>query len=498
MRERLEKAGYEVERNLLYCLLADYGSYKKVKKYTDINDFNCDEYKNIFSLVSTLYDSANFKSITKYTLKTVSYEKGMSDSDFMMLESFVDMASMVKEDLDFEGTYSLFRKINGMRKLSHQINISGGMENFLYNIYNDSNSADDIRRKIDSITKSCFREYRVSTKACDLSKGMVSYVQNDMFSNDGTSIPFDKSNYFLQMYSKGIHVGVTFWGSFSGSGKTSSVIPFFCIPILESGQKLLGIFNEQEENEIRQLFLMAYIAIVKGDTKGIFRQNMNYEGRHKFSDEQYQYLCDCAREFEERYDGRLEFVFTPRFTEDDIEALIEEYKRLGYDNVLLDTFKQEDSTNGWEGMDNLAKKMDGLSKDLGIKIICTVQLAQHMSWRKYLTASCISKAKSIKEVAASFYMFRWLRPEEIPNIKYSKFEKDNTTNKWHWVTKDLEATYIDQYGEVRQKSFIALFNDKQRKAECGNVILYEADLGRMYFREVGMTTSIKNDDNGGR
>ena len=864
MRERLEKAGYEVERNLLYCLLADYGSYKKVKKYTDINDFNCDEYKNIFSLVSTLYDSANFKSITKYTLKTVSYEKGMSDSDFMMLESFVDMASMVKEDLDFEGTYSLFRKINGMRKLSRQINISGGMENFLYNIYNDSNSADDIRRKIDSITKSCFREYRVSTKACDLSKGMVSYVQNDMFSNDGTSIPFNKSNYFLQMYSKGIHVGVTFIGGHSGSGKalpltsklytkngyilmkdvkigdeifgedgklhkvvgvfpqgkkqkvritfsdntftdccedhlwnvyelnrrpqskvkkltpqekadrwptttmsvkemvekgwlresydkkqdrqmfaskfhipitkpvefevkehyidpyllgvligdgyllgdsmafstneeyiykkvdlilkdigyevkrkegdgyryrianmiknvasplkkeirrlglnvkshekfipneykfdsvenrlallrgifdtdgsvrgartaittispklkediiwlcqslgmtatisedardkyvgndrcynisiqfnegfepftspkhssrytkpkrkqfvrryirnieyldeyvemqcisvdnptklyltdnfiathnTTITIPFFCIPILESGQKLLGIFNEQEENEIRQLFLMAYIAIVKGDTKGIFRQNMNYEGRHKFSDEQYQYLCNCAREFEERYDGRLEFVFTPRFTEDDMEALIEEYKRLGYDNVLLDTFKQEDSTNGWEGMDNLAKKMDGLSKDLGIKIICTVQLAQHMSWRKYLTASCISKAKSIKEVATSFYMFRWLRPEEIPNIKYNKFERDNTTNKWHWVTKDLEATYVDQYGEVRQKSFIALFNDKQRKAECGNVILYEADLGRMYFREIGMTTSIKNDDNGGR
>lgn len=496
MIERLEKAGYEVERNLLFCLLGDYNNYKKVKKYIEPNDFNCDEYRNIYSLICVLYDSANFKSITKYTIKTISFEKGMSNDDVNTLDSFIEMSSMVKEDLDFDGTYSLFRKINGMRKLIIETKKQGGIENFLFNIYNQSNNADEIKNKIDSITKSCFKEYKISTRACDLTKGMVEYVKNGMFLFDGTSIPFDKSNYFLQMYSKGIHVGVTFWGATSGAGKSSTVIPFFAIPILESGQKLLGIFNEQEEFEIRQLFLMAYISIIKKDTKGIFRQNMNYEGRNKFTEEQYDYLCQCAREFEERYEGRLEFVFTPRFTEDDLEILITDYDRLGYKNILLDTFKQEDSTNGWEGMDNLAKRMDGLSKDLGLKIICTVQLAQHMSWRKYLTASCIGKAKSIKEVATSFYMFRWLRQEEIPNIKYSKFEKDEQTGKYHWKQYNLVPVYIDKYGQERPKTYIALFNDKQRKSECGNVIIYEADLGRMYFKEMGMTVSIKNDDNG--
>lgn len=496
MRERLEKAGYEVERNLLFCVMGDYGNYKKVKKYVEPNDFNCDEYKNIYSLISMLYDSANFKSITKYTLKTITLEKGMSNDDLSSLESFVDMASMIKEDMDFEGTYSLFRKINGMRKMINEMQKQGGVEKFLFNVYNESDSADDIKRKIDNITKHCFREYRVSSVVSDLSKGMVDYVKNEMFENKGTSIPFDKNFFFLQQYSKGIHVGVTFWGSWSGMGKSTTVIPIFAIPILESGQKLLGIFNEQEESEIRQLFLMAYISMVKKDTKGIFRQNMNYEGRNRFTEEQYEYLCQCAKEFEERYDGRLEFVFTPRFAEDDLEALIEEYKRLGYDNVLLDTFKQEDSTNGWEGMDNLAKRMDGLSKDLGIKIICTIQLAQHMSWRRYLTASCIGKAKSIKEVATSFYMFRWLRPEEIPNIKYQTFKRDESTGKFHPVTLDLEPYYIDKHGEKRNKNYIALFNDKQRKSECGQVIIYEADLGRMYFREMGITYSIKNDDNG--
>lgn len=862
MRERLEKAGYEVERNLLFCLLGDYGNYKRVKKYTTVDDFNCEEYKNIFTLISILYDSANFKSISKYTIKTISYDKGMSNDDIATLESFVDMASMVKEDMDFEGTYSLFRKINGMRKLVSGMQKYGGFENYFFNLYEKSNNAEEIKNGIDNVAKACFKEYRVAIQSCDMSKGMVDYIKNEMFVSDGNSIPFDRNFFFLQQYSKGIHVGVTFIGGHSGTGKclpltsklytkdgyilmkdvkigdeifgedgklhkvvgvfpqgkkqkvritfsdntftdccedhlwsvyessrkpkskvrkltpqevedrwqtttmsvkeiiekgwlregydskqnrpmfssklhipitkpvefekkehyidpyllgvligdgyllgtglafstseeyiykkvdsilkdmgyevrrkegdgyryrianilqnapnklkqeiyrlelnvkshekfipneykfdsvenrlallrgifdtdgsvrgarttistispklkddiiwlcqslgmtatvsedvrdkyvgndrcysisiqfnegfepftspkhssrytkpkrkqfvrryirnieyldeyvemqcisvdnptklyltnnfivthnTTITIPFFCIPILESGQKLLCIGNEQTANEFRQLFLMAYIALVKKDTKGIFRQNMNYEGKNRFTPEQYEYMCECAREFEERYNDKLQFVFTPRFTEDELESLIEEYHRLGYNNVLLDTFKQEDSTNGWEGMDNMAKRMDGLSKDLGLKIICTVQLAQHVSWRRYLTANCIGKAKSIKEVATSLYMFRWLRPEEIPNIKYQTLKRDETTGKLHPVTMDLEPYYIDKHREKRNKNYIALFNDKQRKSECGHVIIYEADLGRMYFREMGITYSIKNDDNG--
>lgn len=494
MKNRLEQAGYEIERNLLFGLLRDYRNFKKINKYVEANDFNCDEYRSIYLLIQSLYGSNNFKKIDKLTLKTIGLEKGLSANDVFVLESFLDISNGI--EVDFEGTYSLFRKINGMRKLFNIAQQHGGIENMLFDIYNEAKDADTVKNNLERLAKSCFKEYKSSSRMVDMSKGMLEYVQNHMFANEGKSIPFGKQFFFLQQYSKGIHVGVTFWGGFSGTGKSTTVIPIFCIPILESGQKLLSIHNEQDEMEIRQLYLFAYIAMVKRDTKGIFRQNMNYEGKNKFSQEQYDYLCQCAVEFEKRYESRLEFVFTPRFAEDDLENLIEEYNRLGYKNVLLDTFKQEDSTNGWEGMDNMAKRMDGLSKDLELKIVCTVQLAQHMSWRKYLTASCISKAKSIKEVATSFYMFRWLRPEEIPNIKYSHFVKDQSTGNYHWISEQLPLDYIDQHGQRRPKNYIALFNDKQRKSECGQIILIEADLGRMYFKEIGITTSIKNDDNG--
>ena len=494
IKEKIEQANMGVERDLLLGLCNKYDNFKKVSKYVDEKDFICEEYRSLYKIIASMYSNANFKSITQSSVEIYSSDKGMSSDDKDRILAFIEFGKM--SEIDFDGTYSMFRKISGMTKLMREGKKYGGLENMFYNIYETSDNADQIRHQIDYLSKLCFKDYRTTTRVVDMSKGMEEYVRNRMFANDGRSVSFLKKFFFLQQYSKGIHVGVTFWGSFSGAGKTTTVIPIFSIPILESGQKLLSIHNEQEEDEIRQLYLMAYIAMVKGDTKGIFRQNFNFEGRNKFTDEQFEYLCQCAREFEERYKGRLEFVFTPRFTEDDIESLIEEYHRLGFDNVLLDTFKQEDSTNGWEGMDNLAKKIDGLSKDLGMKIICTIQLAQHVSWRKYLTANCIGKAKSVKEVATSLYMFRWLRPEELPYIKYSKFQKDKTTGKYHWVTNDLPVDYVDKYGQRRPKNYIILFNDKQRKSDCGQVILYEVDLGRMYFEEIGVTTSIKNDDNG--
>ena len=148
----------------------------------------------------------------------------------------------------------------------------------------------------------------------------------------------------VQSYSKGIHVGLTGFLAQSGMGKTTIGIPMFCMPMLESGQKVLSIHNEQEEDEIRQLYLMAYISRVKKNTKGLHRNNFNAMNAHKITADQKKYLIECAQEFEERYKDRLEFVFVPRFNEDDLEALILDYQRKGYQNIFLDTFKTEDSS----------------------------------------------------------------------------------------------------------------------------------------------------------
>ncbi|MGL4210629.1 MAG: hypothetical protein ACRCRT_03690, partial [Cetobacterium somerae] len=190
-----------------------------------------------------------------------------------------------------------------------------------------------------------------------------------------------------------------------------------------------------------------------------------------------------AVEFEERYAGRLKFVFVPRFNEDDIEALILDHERLGYKNILLDTLKTEDSNSGWEGMDNLTKRLDGIAKDLQLKVVYTAQLAAHMAWRKYYDVTCVGKAKSIKDTATSFYMFRKVLPEEIKTIKCS-----------YWVKQaDGSHVWTDGITLDPNKNYYVFFNDKQRKGESGNVLIFQYELGYLFFKEIGVTTSIVND-----
>lgn len=482
-----------VERNFLICLCKDFKNYQKVKRYIDVNDFSVSDYKNIFNQIKTIYDHSGFKSINEEVIVSYCNDKNIAHDDMNILSSFYILGKNI--DLEFDGVYNLFRKNSGMNKFIKEANKYGSIDNMYSEIYNNSNSIEEVKLKIDNLNRLCFKEYKTSLKTTSLADGMVEYVKNRMFANDGKSINFMKMP-LIQQLSKGIHVGVTFILAQSGEGKTSLSIPMFTIPILESGQKLLSIHNEQEEDEIRQLYLMSYISRVKGNKLKLHRSNFNSEGYNKFSEEQMNELIQCAREFEERYKDRLQFVFIPRFNADDLEALIIEYQRQGFENVLLDTFKQEDSSDGWEGLDTLAKKMDGISKELSLKIICTAQLAGHMSWRKYLTVSCIGKAKSIKEVATSLYMFRWLKPEEIPNIKYSYWVKKEDGSRVWENGKELPLNYVDKNGQLHEAEYIALFNDKQRKAKDGQVIILSGDLGSLYFKEVGQTNSIKNDDGG--
>lgn len=493
IKERIKKSSESIERNLLWGLCKDYSNYAKIRRYLDVNDFSIEEFRDVYNSIKSLYENSGFKNITVSSVESYCIDKGDSSEKMIRLKSFVEFSKEI--DVDFEGAYNQFRRTSGMAKFLREAEKFGGIENMFANIYDSTHSADDLKHELDTINRLCFKSYKSAVKTTSLADGMVEYVKNRMFAKDGRSIDFIKKP-LLQIYSKGIHVGVTFILAQSGEGKTNTTIPWFSFPILESGQKLLSVHNEQEEDEIRLIYLMSYISQVKRNTCKIHRSLLHHDGLGKITQEQMDFLVESAKEFEERYKDRLEFVFIPRFNPDDLEQMILEYKRKGYDNILLDTFKQEDSSDGWEGLDTLAKKMDGISKELGMKIVCTAQLAPHTKYRKYLTVSCIGKAKSIKEVATSLYMFRWLLPEEIPTIKYSYYKKDEN-GVVEWVDNmELREFKVDSNGKKRRVKYLALFNDKQRKAEDGQVLLYEGDLGGLYFKEIGVTTSIKNDDNG--
>lgn len=480
IRERIEQAGESIGRNLLFGLCKDYGNYNKVRRYLDVNDFHSDEFKDMFLSIKSLYESSGFKNITQETVTSYCLDKGKSDDSYERLKSFVSMSKDL--DIDFDGIYNQFVRTNGMIKFIKKADTVGGIENMIYDIYDKSENAEELKTELDAVNKECFKVYKKATRIVNLGQGMVEYVKERMFSEENSGIKFMHMP-LLQGYVKGIHVGLTGICSFSGFGKSTWAITKFSMPILESGEKLLSIHNEQEEDEIRQLYLMAFISMVAKNSKSIHRNYMNFMNKDKVSEEQMEYLIKCAEEFEKRYSDTLTFVFIPRFNEDDLESLILEYKRTGHHHILLDTVKLEDATLGWQGLDNLMNRLDGISKENKLRIVYTAQLAQHMSWRKYLDADCIGKAKSLKDTATELYLFRKILVEELPTIKCS-----------YWVN----GVWTDGITLDPSKQYLVWFVNKTRHGEDDKAIIYQYDMGFQFMKEIGVTNSIKNDKTGGK
>lgn len=481
MINRINKASEVVERNLLWGLCKDYGNYNKVRRYLDVNDFSTEEFKDVFLSIQSLYDNSGFKNITLSSVESYCLDKGKATENMNRLKSFVDFSKQI--DIDFDGAYNQFIRTNGMKKFLDKASAYGGVEQMVYHMYNETESAEELKNEFDNISKQCFKAYKKATRILDLGQGMVEYVKERMFSETNSGIKFMYMP-LLQSYVKGIHVGLTGICGLSGTGKSTWAITKFSIPVLEQNEKLLSIHNEQEEDEIRQLYLMAYISMVSKNKKKLHRNYMNWMNKDKVTEEQMDYLIQCAKEFEEKYSGLLMFVFVPRFNEDDLEAIVLEHKRLGYNHILLDTVKLEDATLGWQGLDNLMNRLDGISKENKLKIVYTAQLAPHMSWRKYLDVDCVGKSKSLKDTATEFYLFRKVLHEEIPTIKCSYWDRDG---KW------VNGISLDP-----NKQYIAWFVNKTRHGEDDKVIIYQYDMGYQFMREIGVTNSIKNDKIGGK
>lgn len=478
-RERMLNSVQNVERNLLWGLCKDYNNYYKVKRYVDVDDFYFSEFKDIFLSVKSLYESSGFKNITKEVVESYCIDKGGNGDNLERLKSFVDFSKEI--DIEFEGVYNQFVRTSGMNKLLTKAEKFGGLEQMFCKMYDTSENAEQLKNSIDMLNKECFKSHKKSLKTVDIGSGMVSFVKERMFSEQNSGIRLMNMP-LLQGYVKGIHTGLTGICSFSGFGKSTWAITYFAMSMLEKGEKMLSIHNEQEEDEIRQLYLMAYISMIEKNKKGLHRNNMNFMNKGKITDEQMEYLIKCAHDFEKRYQDKLTFVFVPRFNEDDLESLILEFKRTGHNNILLDTVKLEDATLGWQGLENLMNRLDGISKENNLKIVFTAQLAQSLIWRKYLDADCVGKAKSIKDTATEFYLFRRIHKEEIPTIRCSYWDKDG---RW-----------INNIALDPNKEYIAWFINKTRHGEDNKVIIYQCDMGYQFLKEIGVTNSIKRDSNG--
>ena len=288
----------------------------------------------------------------------------------------------------------------------------------------------------------------------------------------GYKLGFPILNYTLC----GLHKGtLNFLLAHSGNGKTSFAIPCTILPIIESGEKMLILANEQQCNEWRQMILSTVLFNKIKYTK-MNRQKLIYGG---FTYEDKEALKK-AYEWLGQFKGNLKFVHLKDYGIENIRKIIKKYSKMGFGVMLLDTLKPEDdaSEKAWGQFSETAKELFVLAQQCNIALMCTAQLATNSYGRKYLDLNCIGKSRAIAEVASQVIMFRSMTDKEKENIKVVR-------NK-----KDANGKLINKKEEVeinKDKDYIILFIAKNRYGEGNKQLVYERNMSFNQYYELGET-----------
>lgn len=275
----------------------------------------------------------------------------------------------------------------------------------------------------------------------------------------------------------GLHKGcMSLLLAHSGNGKTSFSIPMAILPVLEQGEKVMILANEQDCDSWRQMIL-ATVLFNKIKYRGMNRQKLLYGG---FTVEDRKAMRE-AIQWLGQYEGNLKFTELNDYGVENIRRIIKKYSKLGFGVMVVDTLKPEDdaSEKAWGQFSEVAKELFLLAKQNNIAMLCTAQLATNSYGRKYLDTNAIGKSKAIAEVCGQILMFRTIQNEEKEKLKVWKLKKDKITNK---LTNDREEVILD-----KTKDYICLFITKNRYGRGNVQLVYERNMSFNNYYEIGFT-----------
>lgn len=310
-------------------------------------------------------------------------------------------------------------------------------------------------------------------KTEDLSDGYDQYIKEwDSGSQVGFKIGYPLLNYRLA----GIHKENFLLHLASiGNGKTTTAILFYVLPVIESGENVLIIANEQNISEWRQMIL----ASVLFNKIGYYGMNRQRFTTGRFNDEQRAKLHEAADWLKEQK-GKLAFVELQSYDFTSIKKVMKKYSKLGFSMCLLDTLKPmvESNDRAWAEFSEVAKELFITAKTQHIAVVATAQLSSEAMARRYLDLSCIGKSKAIAETATQVTMFRSLTNEEKEKIKPWVFRKDEN-GRYSKVRKTFDLD--------RSKDYIVLFTPKNRFGDTQPQIVYERNMSFNTLKEIGYT-----------
>lgn len=440
-----------------------------------------DDYKNVVNGTDILTDDGMFY----YGLAQQLYKAGYQAFDNISMYTFLEDKTVLKSGFDDRGGY---RAITEITSLINPENVSIYYDelvknNMMLRLYDAGFNILENYDKIVQMTSEDLYDYYdfqlnnicvgkiEKVKAENLSEGYEPYVEEwDKGKSVGYKVGYPLLNYRLA----GVHKkNLLLHLAHIGNGKTTTAILFYILPIIESGENVCIIGNEQSIDEFRQMIL-ASVLFNKIEYFGMNRQRFIVG---HFSDENKENIQKAIK-WLENCKGKISFVEMNDYSITNVKKIIKKYSKLGTGVFLLDTLKpqQENSDKAWADFSETAKELFFIAKKENIAIIATAQLSSESMSRRFLDLGCTGKSRAIAETASQVVMFRSLTKEEknkitpyqhqkLENGKYSKVRK----------TFDLDEN----------KDYIVLFTPKNRFGETQPQIVYERNMNFNTLREIG-------------
>lgn len=434
-----------------------------------------DDYKNVENMVDIITDDGIFY----YGIAQNLYKLGYQAFDNITIATFLKDKPALMEGFEERGGYSAIQNITS---LINEDNIDVYYDelvksNMLLNLYSDGFNVMSELDKLKQMTSEELYDY-YDFKLNNMCIGKIEKIRPDNLSvgykeyierwDQGLSVGYKIGSPILNYRLAGVHrKNILLHLAHIGNGKTTSAIFMYVLPIIESGEDVVIIANEQDNDSWRNMVL----STVLFNKIGYFGMNRQKLVRGGFTDADKKHL-KLAAEWLENQGGKIIFVELDDYNVKNVKKVIKKYSKLGVGVYLYDTAKplEENDSKAWAEFSEVFKELFSVAKKNDVAIIATAQLSSESMSRRFLDLSCIAKARAIAETATSVVMFRNMTSEEKEKLK--PYEWKNKARVIHELKED--------------KDYIIVFTPKNRYGATNPQVVIERNMDFNTFRDIGL------------
>ena len=444
-----------------------------------------DDYKNLKNGTDIITEDAMFYFGIAQRLKNMGYNA----FDNVAVYTFLTDRPTLQQSFETKGGYSTVREII---ELINTDNISTYYDeliksNMILNMYDAGFDVMKEIKKLKKMNSSEIYDY-YDFKLNNLCLGKIEKIKPsnlsdgyDSFIDDwdkGTAVGFKIGYPMLNYHLAGVHKqNLLLHLAHIGKGKTTSAILLYILPVIENGEDVCIIANEQGESEWRQMILASVLFNKIGKTSDLGMNRQRFITGH-FTSQQREAMKK-AQEWLREQQGKITFITLNDYAIDNIKKIVKKYARLGTGLFVVDTLKpeMENSDKAWADFSETAKELFFISKKEDVAVIATAQLSSDSIGRRFLDLSCIGKSRAIAETAGQVTMMRALSREEKEKLKAFIYPNDKETGKRSKVRQLIDLDPEEDY--------VVIFIPKNRFGSTDVQLVYHRSMSFNTMKEIG-------------